>query len=120
MESRIILSLLINWFIQEIFTPPSGSEQSMQQAGAKRAVEGQNRPWATSSLRMAVIYFTMTHLLEVNGSPLTTWEIVGYVLAATGYVVRQWACATLGRFHSFTIGVQPEHWLVTTGPYAWV
>ena len=44
--------------------------------------------------------------------------LAGAVLALTGALIAAWAKARLGRLFSTQLGVQVEHQLVTTGPYA--
>jgi protein-S-isoprenylcysteine O-methyltransferase Ste14 len=44
--------------------------------------------------------------------------LAGAVLALTGALLAAWAKARLGRLFSPQLGVQAEHRLVTTGPYA--
>ena len=44
--------------------------------------------------------------------------LAGAVLALTGALFAAWAKARLGRLFSAQLGVQAEHQLITTGPYA--
>lgn len=44
--------------------------------------------------------------------------LAGAVLALTGALLAAWAKTTLGRLFSTQLGVQQDHRLVTTGPYA--
>jgi protein-S-isoprenylcysteine O-methyltransferase Ste14 len=44
--------------------------------------------------------------------------IAGAVLALTGALLAAWAKARLGRFFSPQLGVQQDHRLITSGPYA--
>ena len=44
--------------------------------------------------------------------------LAGAVLALTGALLAAWAKARLGRFFSTQLGVQSDHHLITTGPYA--
>jgi len=44
--------------------------------------------------------------------------LAGAVLALTGALLAAWAKATLGRFFTTQLGVQEDHRLITTGPYA--
>jgi protein-S-isoprenylcysteine O-methyltransferase Ste14 len=48
----------------------------------------------------------------------TAVALAGAVLALTGAVFAAWAKFRLGRFFSPQLGVQRDHRLVTTGPYA--
>jgi protein-S-isoprenylcysteine O-methyltransferase Ste14 len=48
----------------------------------------------------------------------TAVAVVGAVLALTGALFAGWARSSLGRLFSPQLGVQEEHRLVTTGPYA--
>jgi protein-S-isoprenylcysteine O-methyltransferase Ste14 len=43
--------------------------------------------------------------------------VVGLVLLAAGVGLRAWSIAVLGRFFQYRIEVQPEHQVVTGGPY---
>lgn len=48
------------------------------------------------------------------------WPAVagGAALILGGIALRQWAVATLGRFFTTTLEIQPEHRVVESGPYA--
>jgi protein-S-isoprenylcysteine O-methyltransferase Ste14 len=46
--------------------------------------------------------------------------VVGLVLLAAGVGLRAWSIAVLGRFFQYRIEVQPEHQVVTGGPYRYV
>jgi protein-S-isoprenylcysteine O-methyltransferase Ste14 len=46
--------------------------------------------------------------------------VVGLVLVATGVALRAWSIAVLGRFFQYRIEIQPEHHVVTGGPYRYV
>ena len=49
------------------------------------------------------------------------WPVVaGMTTFAAGVGLRAWSIATLGRFFQYRIQVQPDHRVVTTGPYRWV
>jgi protein-S-isoprenylcysteine O-methyltransferase Ste14 len=49
------------------------------------------------------------------------WPVVaGLVLVAPGIGLRTWSIATLGRFFQYRIEVQPDHHVVTGGPYRYV
>ena len=44
----------------------------------------------------------------------------GMTLLVAGVGLRAWSIATLGRFFQYQIQIQPEHAVVTAGPYRWV
>lgn len=46
--------------------------------------------------------------------------VVGLVLMCVGIAIRQWAVATLGRFFTIDVRVQPGQTVVDRGPYHWV
>jgi protein-S-isoprenylcysteine O-methyltransferase Ste14 len=48
------------------------------------------------------------------------WRIAGLFLFISGYAVRIWAIAALGKFHSGFVTIQPEHEIVRIGPYKWL
>jgi protein-S-isoprenylcysteine O-methyltransferase Ste14 len=52
-----------------------------------------------------------------NGWPLF---VLGLVLMCVGIAIRQWAVATLGRFFTIDVRVQPGQTVVEGGPYRWV
>jgi protein-S-isoprenylcysteine O-methyltransferase Ste14 len=54
-------------------------------------------------------------LLPFRDAAVTT---AGAVLALTGALFAAWAKARLGRLFSAQLGVQADHQLITTGPYA--
>jgi protein-S-isoprenylcysteine O-methyltransferase Ste14 len=49
------------------------------------------------------------------------WPLAaGEVLIAAGVALRAWSILTLGRFFQYRIEVQPEHHVVSRGPYRYV
>lgn len=46
--------------------------------------------------------------------------VAGITLVAVGISLRAWSISTLGRFFQYRIEVQPDHHLVTGGPYRYV
>jgi protein-S-isoprenylcysteine O-methyltransferase Ste14 len=46
--------------------------------------------------------------------------VSGLVLMCVGIAIRQWAVATLGRFFTIDVRVQPSQTVVDRGPYRWV
>ena len=46
--------------------------------------------------------------------------VAGLVLMCAGIAIRQWAVATLGRFFTIDVRVQPDQVVVDRGPYRWV
>ena len=46
--------------------------------------------------------------------------VAGLVLMCAGIALRQWAVATLGRFFTIDVRVQPGQTVVEGGPYRWV
>jgi protein-S-isoprenylcysteine O-methyltransferase Ste14 len=46
--------------------------------------------------------------------------VAGIVLMCAGIALRQWAVATLGRFFTIDVRVQPSQTVVDRGPYRWV
>jgi protein-S-isoprenylcysteine O-methyltransferase Ste14 len=49
------------------------------------------------------------------------WPLAaGEVLIAAGVALRAWSISTLGRFFQYRIEVQPEHHVVSRGPYRYV
>jgi protein-S-isoprenylcysteine O-methyltransferase Ste14 len=68
--------------------------------------------------------FAALALGRAGSAPLPggrVWPLAaGLVLIAVGIGLRAWSIATLGRFFQYRIVVQPDHRVVTTGPYRWV
>ena len=76
----------------------------------------------------------VTALVGVGGAVLLTrrlpgaavaagrWPlfVAGLVLMCAGIAIRQWAVATLGRFFTIDVRVQPDQVVVDRGPYRWV
>jgi protein-S-isoprenylcysteine O-methyltransferase Ste14 len=45
---------------------------------------------------------------------------VGLGIATSGVALRTWSIVTVGRFFTYDVTIQPEHRVVTAGPYRWV
>lgn len=93
------------------------------------AVRGFRRRWVERAVGARVL------LAVLEGAAIGTWLLVrgrwplipqhaaalaiaGGVLALTGGLLSAWSKHTLGRLFSPHLGVQAEHHLITTGPYA--
>lgn len=87
------------------------------------------REWLTRATRPRLVLAllevgTIAAWLLVRGrwrflpAPDAGVALAGAVLALTGALLAAWAKARLGRFFSPQLGVQPEHRLITNGPYA--
>ncbi len=49
------------------------------------------------------------------------WPVIaGVALIGVGVGLRAWSIGTLGRFFQYRIEVQPDHYVVTNGPYRYV
>jgi len=62
------------------------------------------------------IYLRMKNIGTLRG--LFQW--LGLLLIIAGTAFRQWALIHLGRFFSRTVQIEPEHKVITTGPYRWI
>jgi protein-S-isoprenylcysteine O-methyltransferase Ste14 len=77
-----------------------------------------------SRLRLLVLIFAAISVaLSVVSVPHTRldgwWPVgVGAGLVLAGVALRQWSVATLGRFFTTTVEIQPGHQVIQTGPYA--
>lgn len=57
------------------------------------------------------------HITCYNGYALTTFEYFLISLVTFGACLRLWAFVELGRFFTFTIGIQENHQIISSGPY---
>ena len=55
--------------------------------------------------------------LQLGALNFELWRNLGLALLFAGAILRVWSIATLGRFHSGLVAIQPEHQLITSGPY---
>jgi len=62
------------------------------------------------------IYFRMKNIGTLTG--FVQW--LGLLLMIVGTSFRQWALINLGRFFSRTVQIEPEHKVITKGPYRWI
>ena len=93
------------------------------------------RNWGGSRTdRTSLLVVQVTAIGGVGGAVLLTrrlpgaalagarWPlfVAGLVLMCAGIAIRQWAVATLGRFFTIDVRVQPDQTVVDGGPYCWV
>lgn len=69
-------------------------------------------------LAAVMAWFLVRGRYPILPEPDTALAVVGAFLALTGALLSAWSKRTLGRLFSVHLGVQPEHRLITTGPYA--
>jgi protein-S-isoprenylcysteine O-methyltransferase Ste14 len=67
---------------------------------------------------LAVWFFALRGRWLLLPDPDVAVAVVGALLALTGALLAAWAKTRLGRLFSPQLGVQQDHRLVTTGPYA--
>lgn len=60
------------------------------------------------------------NLVSIPHTRLDGWWPVGTgaALVVVGIALRRWSVATLGRFFTTTVEIQPDHQVTDTGPYA--
>jgi protein-S-isoprenylcysteine O-methyltransferase len=59
-------------------------------------------------------------LRSLGGTLSAALQYGGVVAMAVGIVFRFWAIRVLGRHFSVRVAIQPEHRLITSGPYRWL
>lgn len=116
--SNIVFGGLVGLFMLGEFTIRFRSLASR----SGRRVESSSLPVVVATVVVGV----------VGGIELTHWKaaeidqfqfplfVVGLVLMAAGFVVRQWSIVTLGRFFTVDVRVHPGQTVVDRGPYRWV
>jgi len=57
------------------------------------------------------------HLTYYGADPLSIFDYLLLTTVTTGAVFRLWSFIELGRFFTFSIGIQEDHKLISTGPY---
>jgi protein-S-isoprenylcysteine O-methyltransferase Ste14 len=98
-----------------------------------RLRSGRN-PHASKFDRTSLLVVQATAIGGVGGAVIVTkrlpgaaitdarWPlfVAGLVLMCAGIAIRQWAVATLGRFFTIDVRVEPGQTVVEDGPYRWV
>lgn len=115
---RLTAIIIMNWFLKEIGTPPSTPMGATE--GDRPAVDG--KPYGMYNFLspiyiLALLYYGQNYL----GSNFSLfYDVVPFVVATAGYLLRRWAYQTLGEFHTFELGIKKNHRLITSGPYQYL
>jgi len=89
--------------------------------GEKELIRQRLVVWAGCAF--VFLYVACAALCERLGLGVLDSELyrnLGVALLAAGSVIRLWAIATLGTFHSALVAVQTGHHIITRGPYRWL
>ena len=77
--------------------------------------------WTAGGLISGVLAGLVLALVSVFELPdPVTWLVIGLVVAWGGILLRYWSVRTLGQFFTTTIVIQPEHRVISNGPYRFV
>lgn len=104
--------LLVAWW---------GTERYYQRLGRdpqRKLADRGSRKVAGGSVYLSIILSFLIRWFDWDAVP-TAGQYSGLVLMAVGMVIRGWAIWELGRQFSFHVAIQPDHQLITRGPYRW-
>lgn len=73
---------------------------------------------ALAELLAIVVWALFRGQYHILPEPDAAMAVAGSILALTGALLSAWSKHTLGRLFSVHLGVQQEHRLITSGPYA--
>ena len=93
----------------------------------ERQAEGSGRSWDYTLIALGVVVFLVLQpvLLPRLGVQIDAWwgglvQSAGILLVAGALVLQVWSRLHLRQFYAERVEVQPEHYVVDTGPYAFV
>jgi len=93
----------------------------------ERNAEGSGRSWDYTLVLLSMATFMVVQPLVLPGMSVIIrawWGLVvqgaGLALAFGGLVLHWWARACLKQFYAERVEVQPDHVVITSGPYAYV
>ena len=93
----------------------------------ERQAEGSGRSWDYTLIALGVVVFLVLQpvLVPRLGVQIDAWwgglvQSAGILLVAGALVLQVWSRLHLRQFYAERVEVQPEHYVVDTGPYAFV
>lgn len=111
MADRIIALFFIDFVNQVITIPFAQSTDDHEEGNEFHSFKGR-----LSSI--FIFFFCMIyHVIYYIGDPLHVSDYFTLGMIIAGAILRLWAFKEMGRFFTYSIGIQENHELVTTGPY---
>jgi protein-S-isoprenylcysteine O-methyltransferase len=118
-QSGIILAVAVAYYIIDLLL--------ISRYDRERNAEGSGRNWGFTLFAVVVLIFLIAQpiLLPWLGLYTDAWwggllQAVGILFLLGGFGLHWWARSHLRQFYAERVEIQPEHQVVTSGPYAYV
>ena len=93
----------------------------------QRQAKGSGRSWGYTMIAIIVVIFIIVQPIALPqlGVHTEAWwgalaQAVGIILTISALIVQTWSRVHLQQFYAERVEVQPEHFVVKSGPYAYV
>jgi len=118
--ARIAFDVVVGAFVVSELRIRLRSERNREGSRQDRLSMRVVQVTAVGGVALGVLLTRRAPGVAVTGGPRWPLFVAGLVLMCAGIAVRQWAVATLGRFFTIDVRVQPGQTVVEDGPYRWV
>ena len=118
--ARIAFDVVVGAFVVSELRIRLRSERNREGSRQDRLSVRVVQVTALGGVALGVLLTRRAPGVAVTGGPRWPLFVAGLVLMCAGIAVRQWAVATLGRFFTIDVRVQPGQTVVEDGPYRWV
>ena len=119
MMTRVILTLLFNFYLSIVMINPNTGKEMGKQEGDVVNSYGNS----ISGTRMKINHTVLMLVLQISSIwyklniPVNILDIFLFIISTVGLGISYWAYYTMGNLYTFTLGIRKEHKIVRDGPY---
>ena len=122
MIARVILTITYQFYIAIVMINPNTGNEMGKQRGDWINNKGNGISGTKMKIRHTILMFVLQLLSIIYklDTPVNFFDWVVFILATGGVGISYWSYYTLGNLYTFTLGIRPDHKLITEGPYQYL
>ena len=117
MLDRVILTILLMFHYNIVFTNPNTANEMGRQVGDKPNNAGGSIFKMLVIRKVIMVLPTLLSVCFRLYEPLSVLDWSAFIVSTIGLSISFWAYLTLGNYYTFTLGIRKDHKIVTDGPY---
>lgn len=112
-----IMCIIAPWGLEQLaYSRYVGNPDAVQHRKTAKVVRGYGVAYTWDAAHFLVLVAAGFRFIG-SQQPLSIWEWIGYLLFPLGVAMRIWALRELGVYYDAQVSVQPQHAVITSGPY---
>ncbi len=119
MLTRVILTIIYQFYITIVMINPNTGNEMGKQKGDYINKRGNNNSGTKMKICHTLLMFGLQLISVIYrlDTPLNIFDWIIFILSGVGVGISYWAYHTLGNYYTFTLGIRPDHKIITDGPY---